>query len=164
MKSIHFLFALALVAVGSVDAAFAGNRYCGTQLVCTGHYPLRSCRYVYSCGYDACSDEVKASNLAVVDQVLVEMAKRPEFANAAQFQEKIRSIQALATNEEKIAAYMGTMAIDPQNNEDLVNFIYGREVNQAQVDALQKSTGLSAAQAAEVAGKLAAALRGGQQK
>lgn len=111
----------------------------------------------------ACAPEVLQGNVAATDRTLATLAAQPEFAQATQFKSEIKRIAAIQKPDVRAAAYFDLIGIDSSKKEDVANFIGAREVNSQTIVELERTTGLTDAQASKVASTLQQTLRGNLQ-
>lgn len=111
----------------------------------------------------SCAPEVLEGNVAATDRTLATLASSPEFTSATTFKTTVKEIAAIKSADQRAAAYFDLIGVDASNKDQVVEFIGARDVKGSQVAELEKSAGLSAAQAETVALKLQTALRGGLQ-
>ncbi|MBY0472471.1 hypothetical protein K2X30_15000 [bacterium] len=114
----------------------------------------------WTCGTPAgCSPEVVEGNVAATDRVLSDLASQPEFASASFFKSEIARMQALPV-EQRVHQYFQFAGINPNNVEEIAQFVGMRIAAPKYVNALKANAGLADAQADRVVTDLSRALRG----
>lgn len=111
----------------------------------------------------ACAPEVLEGNVAATDRTLKTIAAQPDFAQAAQFKAEVARIAAIQAPDQRAAEYFKLVGVDGSDKNAVANFIGARDVNPQTLVELQRSTGLTDAQANKVASELQVALRGNLQ-
>lgn len=107
----------------------------------------------------SCAPEVVQGNVAATDRVLSNLAASPEFASASQFKSVVASI-AREKTAVKVDRYFALIGVDARDSKAVADFIGARDVRGAWLTSLERSTGVSDAQAETVARELQSALRG----
>lgn len=105
-----------------------------------------------------CAPEVVASNLQKADQVLGALATGDLKSNTT-FTTRIAEVAAISSSQEKTENYLSLAGVDANNADEVLNFLYAREVATENVEAAQENLGLTAVQATLVISKLTEALR-----
>jgi hypothetical protein len=108
----------------------------------------------------SCAPEVVEGNVAATQRVLSALAASPEFASASQFKTVVNEISAVRGDDARVARYFGLIGIDSHDSAAIADFVGAREVRGTWLMSLEKSTGVTSAQADLVASRLQKALRG----
>lgn len=161
MKSLLTVFTIAFAVVMISETAFAQHRRGGHGRGGHGrggghhhggHHRHRNGTYV------TCAPEVVANNLQKADSVLADLAKN-ELKSNATFVGKISEVAAIASAQDKSAAYLALAGVDSNDAEEVLNFVYAREASASNVLAAQKNLDINADQATLVINKLTEALK-----
>ncbi len=110
-------------------------------------------------GGTSCAPEVVEGNVKATDRVLAGLSSSPEFSNASQFRSVVREIRDASANA-RVARYFALIGIDSRDSAAVADFIGAREIRGQWLSSLERTTGVSGAQADLVASKLQTALRG----
>jgi hypothetical protein len=105
-----------------------------------------------------CAPEVVASNLQKADQVLGSLAAG-ELKSNATFTTRVAEVAAMSSSQVKTENYLELAGVDANNADEVLNFLYAREVASRNVEAVQANLDLTADQATLVINKLTEALR-----
>ncbi len=105
-----------------------------------------------------CAPEVVASNLQKADQVLGQLSAN-ELKSNETFTTRVAEVAAISSSQEKTESYMALAGVDAANADEVLNFLYAREVALENVEAVQENLDLNAEQAKLVINKLTEALR-----
>lgn len=108
-----------------------------------------------------CAPEIVEGNTKATERTLATLVKSSTFAEAKTFKAEVARIAAIKDNSDKTNNYLALVGIDPENSEAVVEFIGSRDAKGAWLNDLEKNSGLSSAQAEEVAKAIQTALRGG---
>jgi hypothetical protein len=111
-------------------------------------------------GGASCAPEVVDGNVAATQRVLASLASSPEFAKAQQFKSVVHEIATVRAGETRVARYFALIGIDSRDSAAVAEFVGAREVRGTWLASLEKSTGVTPAQADVIASKLQNALRG----
>jgi hypothetical protein len=106
----------------------------------------------------ACAPEVLDSNLQTADKVLAELSNN-EFKNADTFKTKVAAIAALPDSDKTNAYFKLAGLKDPTDSDEVMNFIYAREVDQKYVTAAAQNLQLTPAQSMLLLDRLTTALK-----
>lgn len=154
MKNKSFLFAALIFMVAGFSTQ-AKAYWCDQWGYCYPGYPP---------GYGGvivarCSPSDVQSNVQTADQVLSDLSKK-ELSHAETFKLKVAAVQALPAGQEKVDSYFHLAGIkDPSNTTEVMNFIYARQVDPKNVEAVKDNLQLSDEQAKLLINKLTSALK-----
>ena len=114
-------------------------------------------------GHTSCAPEVLEGNVAATSRTLNALARSSDFKDASAFRAKLAQISSAKSDSARMNRYLALIGIDANDSAAVAGFIGAREVRGTWLTSLEKSTGLSAAQADVVAQQLRNALRGSLQ-
>jgi hypothetical protein len=110
----------------------------------------------------SCAPEVVAGNVAATDRVLASLAASPSFQSATKFRGVVSTL-AREKTAVKVDRYFALIGVDARDSAAVAEFVGARDVRGSWLTSLEKSTGVSGAQAETVARELQKALRGSLQ-